>query len=295
MYLQGWHTEAKSHNAFSRIKRRNAVWPPEPRASECETLTLSGSVWFTFHVLMACPLRHSTYLFAAYISMPSLAEATGSGEGEEGKVERTSNLNSSFCTPFTFTDRHRTHTHTLASVPDLTKPSLLRAKVKQMQLSHCYSLNKRVRMNKQRPSGGRNIAEWMRCLGRGQGEVTVTVSEPQARPLVVSSRQQVDRWCNWPETPTRETFWCYLYLQQLLHLLTFSTCVLKGLPSLSLVLSLTVFHSVCSISYINTHLCTSSISALSNPVSLWQEQRKCSAWDSRWLLTSLDSGTCLIK
>lgn len=144
-----------------------------------------------------------------------LQSATGSGEGEEGKVERTSDLNSSFCTPFTFTDRHRTHTHTLASVSDLTKPSLLRAKVKQMQSSHCYSLNKRVRMNKQRPSGGRNIAEWMRCLGRGQGEVTVTMSEPQARPLVVSSRQQVDRWCNWPETPTRETFWCYLYLQRI--------------------------------------------------------------------------------
>lgn len=144
-----------------------------------------------------------------------LQSTTGSGEGEEGKVEQKSDLNSSFCTPFTFTDRHRTHTHTLASVPDLTKPSLLRAKVKQMQSSHWYSLNKRVRMNKQRPSGGRNIAEWMRCLGRGQGEVTVTMSEPKARPLVVSSRQQVDRWCNWPETPTRETFWCYLYLQRI--------------------------------------------------------------------------------
>ncbi|CAM4702543.1 unnamed protein product [Leuciscus chuanchicus] len=52
---------------------------------------------------------------------------------EGGKVEQTSveesDLNSSFCTPFTFTDRHRTHTHTLASVPDLTKPSLLGAKL----------------------------------------------------------------------------------------------------------------------------------------------------------------------
>lgn len=87
IYLQGWYTKAKSHNAFSRIKRSNAVWPPDPRASECETLTLSGSVWFTFHVLMACPLRHSTYLFAAYISMPSLAECHWEwrrGRGQSG-------------------------------------------------------------------------------------------------------------------------------------------------------------------------------------------------------------------
>lgn len=218
--------------------------------------SLFQAVWFTLRVLKACPLRHSTYLFAAYISMPSLAEATGSGEGEEGKVERTSDLNSSFCTPFTFTDRHRTHTHTLASVPDLTKPSLLRAKVKQMQSSHCYSHNKRVRMNKQRPSGGRNIVEWMRCLGRGQGEVTVTMSEPQARPLVVSSRQQVDRWCNWPETPTRETFWCYLYLQPLLHLLAFSTCFLKGLGSSeAITVSCFIFNclSFCTQSFLHKH------------------------------------------
>lgn len=147
-----------------------------------------------------------------------LQRPLGVEKWKEGKVERTSmeesDLNSSCCTPFTFTDRHRTHTHTLASVPDLTKPSLLRAKVKQMQSSHCYSLNKRVRMNKQRPSGGRNIAEWMRCWERGQGEVTVTMSEPQLRPLVVNSRQQVDRWCDWSETSTTETFWCYLYLQR---------------------------------------------------------------------------------
>lgn len=63
----------------------NACRPPDPYASECEMLTLSDSVWFTLRVLMACPLRHSTFLFAAYISMPSFAEATGSGEAGRGQ------------------------------------------------------------------------------------------------------------------------------------------------------------------------------------------------------------------
>lgn len=204
----------------------------------------SASWWLALSVT---PLFYLLHTFPCL----RLQRPLGVEKQEGGKVEQTSveesDLNSSFCTPFTFTDRHRTHTHTLASVPDLTKPSLLGAKVKQMQSSHCYSLNKRVRMNKQRPSGGRNIAEWMRCLERGQGEVTVTMSEPQVSPLVVSSRQQVDRWCNWPQTSTTKTFWYYLYLQRLVNFCTFrafSTFVLQWFSSSEAV---TVFHSlVCS-------------------------------------------------
>lgn len=84
IYLEVWYTKAKSHNAFTRIKRCNADRPLDPHVSECEMLTRSGSAWFILRVLMACPLRLSTYLFAAYISMPSLAEATGSGRGQSG-------------------------------------------------------------------------------------------------------------------------------------------------------------------------------------------------------------------
>lgn len=149
----------------------------------------SASWWLALSVT---PLFYLLHTFPCL----RLQRPLGVEKQEGGKVERTSveesDLNSSFCTPFTFTDRHRTHTHTLASVPDLTKPSLLGAKVKQMQSSHCYSLNKRVRMNKQRPSGGRNIAEWMRCLERGQGEVTVTMSEPQASPLSTVDNRWTD-------------------------------------------------------------------------------------------------------
>lgn len=205
-------------------------------------------MWNT-HSLRLCGLPSTSWWLALSVTprfyLPHtfpclrLQRPLGVEKWEGGKVERTSveesDLNSSCCTPFTFTDRHRTHTHTLTSVPDLTKPSLLRAKVKQMQSSHCYSLNKRVRMNKQRPSGGRNIAEWMRCWERGQGEVSVTMSEPQVRPLVVN------RWTDGAiglRPPQQQK----LYLQHLLHLLAFSTFALRRFGSSDAV---TVFCLIC--------------------------------------------------
>lgn len=179
--------------------------------------------------------------FHAFVCKGHWERKRGRGKVEQIDVEENvsfPDLNSSSCTPFTFTHTERTRTHTLASVLDLTKPSLLRAKVKQMRSSHCYSLNKRVRMNKQRPSGGRNTAQWKRCFWRGQRKVIVTVSKPEARLLVVNSKQQVDRWYNWPETLRTKTFWCYLYYRHpdtklffCSHLLSFvlSTAVVRSL------------------------------------------------------------------
>jgi len=208
------------HSHVGLMHETAELWfhmPLNVKSSLFQTLYgLPSESWWL--ALSVTPLFYLLHTFPCL----RLQRPLGVERQEGGKVERTSveerDLNSSFCMPFTFTDRHRTHTHTLASVPDLTKPSLLGAKVKQMQSSHCYSLNKRVRMNKQSPSGGRNIAEWMRCLERGQGGVTVTMSKPQVIPLVVNSRQQeVDRWCNWSETSTMQTLWCYLYLQRLVN------------------------------------------------------------------------------
>lgn len=54
----------KSHNAFRGIKRHNVGQLPQTH----EFQVFSSSVWFTLHVLVACPLRHfltgSAYLFA---------------------------------------------------------------------------------------------------------------------------------------------------------------------------------------------------------------------------------------
>lgn len=190
--------------------------PSDPRVSVCETLTLSVSVFFTLHILMVCPHRHSRFFICCIHFHASVC--TGHWEWRRGRGEQ---VRLKQLLLYAIHLHWPPHTHTLASVPDLTKPSLLRPKVKQMQSSHCYSLNKRVRMNKQRPSGAQNIAEWMRCLERGQEEVTVTMSKPQARLYI---QQQVDRW--WPETPTFKTFWCCIFIYT-----NFLTLCLQGFSS----------------------------------------------------------------